>query len=363
MPQARRWGFIQALVHINQEYFLKNCNHSRAALLAILSCACFGASAQSSVTVYGVADAYLQIGSGGRGSTKTLQSGGLQGSRVGFRGTEDLGGGLKALFQLESGLALDTGTVTQGGTFWGRQAYVGLSGDFGTTTAGRQYSPLFVAIDTVDPFGTGLGSVYSSGIVTTLGGTRVNNSIIYSSPKVQGFSGKLLAAAGENVTGRSLGADVRYSTEKFVVAMTFTQQDRFAPGTVKGSSTLVSGMYDFGAFKLMGVAQSVKHANLLAVNDDREEFFAGVQVPVATGTIKAVYGGGKVKNVAGTKASEFSLGYDHALSKRTTLYVLGSKIDNGALTAFTTAGATGSGPSTATGHDVKALQIGMRHRF
>lgn len=323
-----------------------------------------GASAQSNVTVYGVADVYVQIGNGGSGSASSVQSGGVQGSRVGFEGSEDLGSGLRAVFQLETGLALDTGTVTQGGTFWGRHAYVGLSSaDFGSLTVGRQCTPLFIAADAADPFSTGLGSVVSSGIMTLVGGPRANNSVVYATPTWGGFSSTWMAAAGEGVKGRSFGADLRYASEKLMVALTLTQQDPPAAGMARARSALLSGAYDFGAFKLMGAAQAVKHANFVATQDDRQEFYIGAQVPIGAGTVQAVYGGGKTKGIAGSKASELSLGYDHALSKRTNLYVIGSRIDNGTLTAFTTDGSTGSGPSAVTGHGVSAVQVGMRHRF
>ena len=342
---------------------MKQSHLSRAALLAATLVVSTVASAQSNVTIYGVADAYVQIGSGGAGTRKSLESGGIQGSRLGFKGSEDLGDGFRAFFQVENGFALDTGTVTQGGRFFGRQALVGLSGNWGSFSAGRQYTPLFNAIDSADPFGTGLGSVNSSGIMTNLGGSRVDNSLVYSTPDLAGFSLTLLAAAGEGVTGKSFGADVRYTAPKYMAALSVARLDRLALGTVDGTAVLLSGMYDFGIFKLMGAAQSVKHVDLLPANDDREEYYLGVRVPVGSGVFSAVYGAGKTKNVSGTSASEVSVGYDYALSKRTFLYVIGSDIRNGALTAFTADGATGSGPTTVTGHDVRAMQVGMRHRF
>ena len=92
-----------------------------------------------------MADAFLQVADGDETLTR-LQSGGLNGSRLGFRGVEDLGGGLRALFTLEHGINLDDGSVGQSGVFWGRQVFVGLgSSTAGQLTLGRQYSSLYSA--------------------------------------------------------------------------------------------------------------------------------------------------------------------------------------------------------------------------
>jgi hypothetical protein len=117
-------------------------NTKRLALTTLALAAAGTASAQSSVTLYGIADAYVQYLDGEDGLTR-LQSGGINGSRLGVRGSEDLGGGLKAIFTLETGINIDDGTTGQGGVFWGRQAFVGLGSDFGTLTAGRQYGSVY----------------------------------------------------------------------------------------------------------------------------------------------------------------------------------------------------------------------------
>ena len=131
--------------------------------LAVLGAFAGAASAQSSITIYGIADAGIVAESGNpAGSVTKLTSGVSAGSRLGFRGTEDLGGGLAAIFALETGILLDTGGNAQGQVFanqnglvFGRQDYVGLTGGFGAVTAGRQYNPYFITVNTVDPFGTG----------------------------------------------------------------------------------------------------------------------------------------------------------------------------------------------------------------
>ena len=99
------------------------------------------------------------------------------------------------------------------------------------------------------------------------------------------------------------------------------------------------------------------------VNDDRQEYFVGASMPFGPHSLSAMVGSSKTKNVANSRASEFSLGYQYAMSKRTDLYLIGSLINNGSATAYTTSGGTGLGPKTTAGQDVRAVQVGIRHRF
>ncbi|WP_194722578.1 porin, partial [Noviherbaspirillum malthae] len=124
--------------------------------LAVLGTVAGASFAQTNVTVYGVADAGLARIDNGRVNTTALQSGQQSGSRIGFRGTEDLGGGLSAIFTLENGFNIDDGTLGQGGRLFGRQAFVGLQGGFGAVKLGRQYNPIRTAVENIDPFGLGL---------------------------------------------------------------------------------------------------------------------------------------------------------------------------------------------------------------
>jgi len=105
-----------------------------------------GTQAQSSVTLYGVIDNVIDVSNQGGGTIKKLQSGGAYGSRLGFTGSEDLGDGLAAVFTLEMGISTDTGVLQQGGRAFGRQAFVGLAGKWGSLTLGRQYAPQFYTL-------------------------------------------------------------------------------------------------------------------------------------------------------------------------------------------------------------------------
>lgn len=336
-------------------------------IAALLASSAFAASAQTStVTVYGVVDMYLQYAKGTK-SVTSIESGGLSGSRLGFKGAEDLGGGLKTIFQLEMGINADNGSSGQGGLAFGRQAYVGLSSsELGTLTLGRQYNPQFNVLDTFDPFATGAGSAASSGIVTTV--ARANNAVVYQSPSIAGFSASALVSLGESsttpkTTGNQYSLGAQYVAGPFSAGLAWREAKRDATHAEDSTFTLLTAAYDFGSFSLTGGAQSVRNLGGVATAD-RTEAFAGVLVPVsANGTVNAGVGYGKTKDVDGTAASQYSLGYTHALSKRTKVYTVLTHIRNGDATAYTSDSATGAGPATTAGQNVSGVQFGIRHAF
>ncbi|MGT2490249.1 porin [Cupriavidus basilensis] len=131
-----------------------------AAAAAAASGAAFAQTA-SGVTLYGIADVGIEVinhmpAAGSAGGTVTrMNSGNLSGSRWGLRGTEDLGGGLKGIFVLESGFDIDSGTSGQGNRLFGRQSYVGLQGNFGAVTLGRQQNSLYDLFGAYDPMAVG----------------------------------------------------------------------------------------------------------------------------------------------------------------------------------------------------------------
>ncbi|CAB3794786.1 porin [Pararobbsia alpina] len=174
------------------------------------------ASAQNSVTLYGVLDegvTYVNnvVGSDHQGhSLVALQSGVLQGSRWGLKGAEDLGGGLKAIFQLESGFNINNGSSGQGGRLFGRQSFVGLSSDhWGTLTLGRQYDSVVDYVQPVTMNGN-WGAMFSHAgdIDNSDNGFRINNAVKYASPNLSGLEfGGLYALGGESGNSTlSLGA-------------------------------------------------------------------------------------------------------------------------------------------------------------
>jgi predicted porin len=162
-------------------------------VIALAASAAFAAPvfAQSSVTLYGVIDEGVNYtNSVGGHSVVELQSGYAQGSRWGLKGAEDLGGGNKAIFQLESGFDLNSGRAGQGGRMFGRQAYVGLSNDrFGTVTLGRQYDSVVDYLAQTTSNGNWSGYLFSHPFDNdnTDNSFRVNNTVKYASPDIAGF--------------------------------------------------------------------------------------------------------------------------------------------------------------------------------
>lgn len=318
--------------------------------------------AQSSNTLYGLVDAYFMVGKGDD-TAYYLNSGGKSGSRLGFKGVEDLGDGLSTVFALEMGIAIDDGSITQGGRMFGRQSWVGFAGAFGTVSVGRQYTPQYTAIDDNDPFGTAAGSAQASGIVTVLS-TRADNSLFYRAPKLGPVTITVLGALGEDVIGHFVSTNIQYSSDNLDVGLAYAHQNHTDPGGASATATVLTGGYDFGSFKIQGGAQIVKNLSRLPnTDDDRTEFFAGVHVPFGLHKLTVGVGTGKVDGVGGTTATQYSIGYVHVLSKRTDLYGIYTAIKNGDATAHTANGATGSGPPVSPGNDVQALILGMRARF
>lgn len=344
--------------------------------LAALAAISGAAQAQSNVTIYGIVDMALQHQNTGEkaGATLGLDSGIQSGSRLGFKGTEDLGGGLKANFQLEMGVNADTGSSAQGGLAFGRQAWVGLSGDFGSLNLGRQYTPAFIAIDSFDPFGTGMttgtaGSGTSSfGAAHFFGGpSRVNNAINYNTVSFDGFTGNLFYGVGEvagNTSGnRYIGLSGAYNAGPVFATLAYTTAQNVT-GTNAKKSILLAGTYDFGVAKAHAAYSTIKDDGVGAAAIDRRVWLLGATVPVsAAGTIVADYIRSTVQNASNANANHLALGYTYSLSKRTNLYTSISRTANDANSAL------GSDDSGATFHpvtpgaNVRLVNVGIRHKF
>ena len=186
----------------------------------MLSGACGTAVAQSNVTVYGIADAGLAYTSNQKGNSSTyVRSGSKDGSRLGFKGTEDLGGGTSVLFQLEAGYNIDDGAAAQSGSLFNRAAFIGLADKrYGTVTLGRQYSPYFAFLNPLGPVPavTGATGAHAGDIDGFDITVRHNNSVKYISPDWRGASVGLMVASGEQAghtgSGGAMSAAVKYDT-------------------------------------------------------------------------------------------------------------------------------------------------------
>jgi predicted porin len=304
------------------------------ALAMFASCA----QAQSLVKVYGVADAGIVLDRGGAaGSSQNIGSGVASGSRLGFKGKEDLGDGMSAVFVVENGYNIDTGKAAQGGLLFGRQAYVGLSGAAGTISLGRQYAPYYkVMRDIADPFCTGLAG-NAQNILPGLG--RVDNSVEYQSPKWYGLSADVLygagEAAGDAAKHRTLDASATYEAGPLTLALTHHRQND-ATGTAHAAFARnrdVPGHASRDA--LLGVAVQ-----------------AGAAGRVLASVIVHRDDSGREAH-----ARQAAIGYEYSLSRRTDLYAAYGHIVNRDGAAYTVGDATNAGTGTT------GINLGVRHVF
>ncbi len=361
----------------------------KKSLVALAALAFVGvASAQSSVTLFGVVDAAYEHLSGSalvNGSVNKLVQGANSPSRLGFRGTEDLGGGLNAGFWLEAGLNNDSGAGAatntnnqatggaptgglgggQGLTF-NRRSTVSLAGNFGEVRLGRDYTPTFWNKTIFDPFGTvGVGqeSNLSLAVLTTATGVRASNSVGYFLPgNLGGFYGQVMYAMGENSSnaansndGNYAGGRIGYANGPVNVAISYGKTKNVA--TDGYSDANIGGSWNFGVATVMAQYNQEKVSYTPA--NTNKTYLLGVNVPVGPGNIVASYNHAKTDGDE-FKANQYALGYVYNLSKRTAIYGTYAHISNsGSAGSFTTNGL----PSAVAGGSSNGLDIGLRTSF
>jgi predicted porin len=335
-------------------------------LVALAAFAAVSSFAQSTVTLYGVADVWF--GSEKTGAATTISqtkvdSGGLSGSRWGVRGSEDLGGGLKANFTAESGFDISTGASQQQGRLFGRQAFVGLSGGFGEVRLGRQY-PAY------DEFRGGMDTLGHSSFSATAGNGsfgsfgrdylfRADNAIHYMSPNLGGLSGSFTYGVGENKTaatkaGTLVSFKVQYANGPIVVGLAH-QQEKNSPagqgaayraGTTSEKHTYLAGSYDLGVAKI-NLGYNTSDDNAAPDIGRDKELTVGATMPLGAFNLGVSYANSKNKT---GKSGSLALQGIYSLSKRTDTYVgfLNSKDESSA---------------GATTRKYNLLAVGVRHRF
>ncbi len=332
-------------------------------ILTLAACAACAAHAQSSVTLYGVADAAIERVKGASGATR-LASGQQQGSRWGLRGAEDMGGGLKTVFQIESGFNIVNGASAQGGLLFGRQAYVGLAGDFGAIRMGRQYSPMD---DIAGLVGTKVYDVLS--VVPIIGNgdyNRVNSAVTYLSPKVANttfqaqysFANARPAGDPSPHFGRQYSMHALHAHGPLTLGLSLMRvidSSSTAAGNQGQNAALLVAGYDFGGFKLTGYYDQEDKGT------DKMKVY-GISGAMAFGSTTVSVGAAQAKNVTGLASAArddakiFTLQASHNLSKRTALYAHLTSVSNAADVAL-------GFNSPVAGRQSQGLQVGMRHRF
>jgi len=372
--------------------------------LAVAGLASTAAFAQTNVTIYGLVDygyAYRFDGKNAGSSVpgvntatpnsqSQLNGGQSLGNRIGFKGTEDLGNGLKAVFLLEQGFMLDTGMQQTSGSQFTRQAYMGLSGNFGTVVGGRLYTPHYTFVSGLDPFGAGTvgryNNVYSSTPgVGTLGSltdpVRVDNAVAYISPSFGGFT--VTGAFSNNATGQenatsNAGNNTvyailgKYDNGPLTVGVNYHY---IAAGSNLGldnvQNATVGGSYDFKVAKVMALYSwnEIDYGSAVNGNGTLNNYMLGVTAPFGKFAGKASYIYSDGNRQAGGDAQQFAIGLDYNLSKRTALYSAYSFINNDDQRLSAVGDASNSGAFSA-GNGValpgvfqQGVQVGVRHSF
>lgn len=356
--------------------------------LAIAGAMTGAAQAQSSVEIYGIADVGFvretgNVG-GGVAAGNKITSGAQSGTRLGFKGKEDLGGGLNAFFVLETGIAADRGGFNQGRTYtttppsgqsssnvtigsgFARQSFIGLQGDFGTLSLGRQYTSYFLTLSQVaDPFAAGLaGNAQnlmlppSGNAITSLDrAIRMDNAIKYATPVFENFSGEIAYGFGETPgnsdADRVITASVGYDSKPLNVRLAYYEKNnQFDTASLK--STLLAANYDFEVAKVFAAYSDNNWAN----QGKSRNYLIGATVPYGAHKFIASYirADGRGTNAA-NDADQWGIGYTYSLSKRTNLYAAYGYIGNDGGASYTV------GNNSENGTSNKAFNLGVRHVF
>jgi predicted porin len=343
----------------------------KKSLIALAVLAASGAAmAQSSVTVFGVVDAGYAVGKGSTSNKTQLATDRIGSSRLGFRGVEDLGGGMRAEFWLEAGVANDSGAGsatnsnnqavtgltsagTQGLTF-NRKSTVGLVGSMGEIRLGRDYSPQFYPDASYDPFGTnGVASsliAYGGGLTAV----RASNMIAYHSPVVGGFKVMVGSYMGENAStaakaGNGNGVHLSYANGPLALSTASAKTTTGAGTEVK--TTNFGGAYDLKVVKLMAESNTVSATGAV----DLKGTLMGLTAPLAGGTFK--FSNASLKQGA-AETKRNAIGFVQPLSKRTSLFATYARNSNSGGASRALNGATTAANGSSTGYD-----LGLNHTF
>jgi predicted porin len=363
----------------------------RKLIAAAAALACASSFAQSSVTLYGVMDIGFTHASGDLANWSGLASNRNMSSRIGFRGAEDLGGGLKASFVLEADLLSDSGSgvttplagwssidnrsgAASGGLQFNRISTVGLSGAFGEVTFGRYYTPTFLVEATYDPFGqNGVGISLLTGTsvfytpVGSVNHLRASNMILYTSPNFAGFTGMAAyarseAAANQSKDGEHKGFKLGYAKGPLSVDVAAGRTTLAAVGDLK--TITLGGSWDFGVIRPMFHASEDQQGGPGA-NGRKRGLLVGAHIPVGAGQVRVAIA--RVHKDSDTttegRVRQLSIGYVHNLSKRTAVFATFTSVRNSNYVNAGTAGYSVGNAVVSPNGSVRAQDIGIRHVF
>lgn len=367
--------------------------------LAIAAAASAGVIAQSNVQIYGLVDygyTYRHDRSdagkaiGVAKSNSKLDGGQAAGNRIGFKGVEDLGNGLKAVFVLERGFALENGTANNGngGNGFNRQAYVGLSSaNYGTLVGGLVYTPYYTLVSSIDPFADGTVGQYSN-VKRDINGlfnpVRVENTIAYISPSWGGFS--ITAAFSNNALNNDSTVSNSDNDTVYALAANYNAKNWFAGlsyhhiaagQTTRGTGAktvddiTIGGAYDFKVVKVSAFLSYDKAKLVDGVrignksNITQTNFLLGAVAPFGKHAVKGSINYSQNSSSQFGKAWQFAVGYDYNFSKRTNFYAAYSFIDNDDANNNGRMGrnAVVGDATNGGGFYQQAFQLGIKHTF
>ena len=349
---------------------------------ALLAVASGAVSAQSNVVFYGVLDLGVSVDGGATSQSASsasqvrVTSGMATQSRWGFRGTEDLGGGLAAFFVIEGGIHADTGTSTQNNTIFGRNTAVGLRGNFGALSIGVQDTPLFTTLNTVvDPLRNGI--IRSNNLMSPTG-FRTGNSVLWRSRDYAGFSADAMVAPGEvaadSTAARAIGGSFGYARGPLTARIAYHQKNNDTAtlkNTEAARNTLLGANYDFGPIKAFFGYEINRGPNSSPLNNtlpvfggaapvastDSRDLLLAASMPFGASTVVVSYGHKNDRSRFDQDAQQLGAAYMYAFSKRSDIYTSFARIRNHNGAAYT------EGNSEEAGTGNRQFTLGLRHRF
>ncbi|MFZ3019669.1 MAG: porin [Gallionella sp.] len=356
--------------------------------LAIAAAVSAPAFADNNVTVYGVANVsydMTQSGAVGNGFSNNKVSSNT--SRLGFKGTEDLGDGLAAAWQIESLIQID-GQTAAGNTLANRNTYLGLAGGFGTVLMGRHDTPYNLSNRKYDLFADGLADNRSimgggQGTASTVGASfngRQPNVLAYISPAMSGLTGAIAYVAGAE--GQTLATQTKGSAWSMAalygngpISANFGYEVHTlgtAPGTLffatlKETAWTISGGYKVAEFEINGIYEKTDDNFAAGANAlGHRAYYLSGKYNFGSNAVKLAYANAAANATANTDATQVTVGFDHSLSKRTTVYALYTQLSNGTAGAYAlSANGTGAPAAAVSGVNGKpsAFSLGMKHTF
>lgn len=333
--------------------------------IALVSALPLVAQAQTSVTMYGMVDASIGVENNdapGESSRTVVSSGTQSASRIGFRGTEDLGNGLKALFNIEAAVAVDTGATDS--NMFQRRAVVGLQGAFGTVTVGREYGPIAAVAGASDTLGQGFYGSNLAAFGTNRLTRRLSNSVNYQSNALSGFTLRAAYGAGErsiDPSGDVTGVSLEYANAGLYIGAGYQNVERLATGDDKEYNAGIG--YKFGDFEVRAGYMAADPETGILPSAKYEQKNAGVSYGFGANRVFLNYQ--QQELATGAEGKAVTVAYTYTLSKRTNVYASYAKLrnNNNGVFSLTSPSGTIALPATAFGSDPQVYNVGVRHSF